>query len=522
MDANAYDLPSDLWEPQRRGILGVIEQWRSGLRPILYSPTGGGKTRQAIELLKWADCQGLSGVFYVNRRLLIHQTSRAFDAAGLPHGVRAAECEDQYDPDKPFQIASADTEASRVIEKGWWQLHDANVVIVDEAHLQRSKAMDWILRQYKERGAQIVLLTATPVEMGNWADSIVISGKLQEYRDTKALVPAICKGISQCDTRKVKRNKTGEFVLDGKKKAIFTQSIVGDVIRYWKEFNPDARATMVTWPGVAESVWGTEQFCKQGVRWAHVDATYAVLDGEKYKLTPQLWQDLIGGYRDGSISGISNRFKAREGIDLPNTYHMILATPIGSLASYLQTVGRAIRYSAETPDHVIVTDHGGAYHSHGSPNHDRPWDVLWNMSEHAASTYHQAQIKEGKKPESIVCFQCKTERAVGDTCPTCGYKSSKSKRRVVMESGEIVEHEGKLIRKQHREKRNQSEEQWRRLYFAWKKNHPTKTFRAMEGWFIQKHGYRPTRDLPLMPMREIDWFARLRDVPSHQLSGGSQ
>lgn len=847
-----YVLSPDLWAPQARGVSGVLAEWAAGRRPILYSPTGGGKTRQAVELFKWAEHHGMSGVFYINRRLLIHQTSLVFDRFGLRHGVRAAECEDLYDPQAQFQIASADTEASRVIEKGRWQLHDADVVVVDEAHLQRTKAMDWILRQYKERGARIVLLTATPVEMGNWADSIVISGRLQEYRDCGALVPAVCKGISGVDLRKVTRNKTGEFVLNGEKKAIYTQSIVGDVIKYWKEFNPDARPTMVTWPGVAESMWGTEKFRRQGVKWVHVDATHAVVEGERHKLTPQLWQDISGQYRDGTLHGISNRFKCldmetevlcedgwskaddidgkkvlsydhvtgeccfehpqavirklhtgtmvsasnmsmsfrvtgdhemlvrsadprcrkwhkedadrvaqrngafqvpvcvehrvdgvdltdsqiafigwmmtdghrkasgriiitqstckpeyihqhirdaltgsgvewvertygpyatvptpfktyaisaqamkrsgilhlmdkdfhpsllnmnrrqlqvllqavvyadgsirkqpswnvqthevckgnltflsrlqalcvargmrahistydyaapriyisenrttatirgatpcgdthhrrirlatehvvdlpvwcvttrlgsivtrrhgkvivlgncREGIDLPNTYQMILATPIGSLASYLQTVGRALRYSPETPDHVLVTDHGGAYLNHGSPNHDRPWDILWNMSEHAASTYHRSQIKEGKKPESIVCPQCMTERPFGDQCPNCGHKSSRSKRRVVMESGDIVEHEGKMVPKTHRVRKCDTEEKWRKLYFAWSKNHPTKTFRSLEGWFIQKHGYRPTRDVPLMPRRDIDWFARLQDVPKQDLTG---
>ena len=90
---------------------------------------------------------------------------------------------------------------------------------------------------------------------------------------------------------------------------------------------------------------------------------------------------------------------------------------------------------------------------------------------------------------------------------------------MVMEAGEIVEHEGKMIPKSHRVRKHNTEEQWRKLYFAWSKNHPTKTFRALEGWFIQKHGYRPTRDLPLMPKRDIDWFSRLRDVPKQELTG---
>lgn len=845
-----YQLSPDLWTPQARGVQGVLDQWDQGQRPILYSPTGGGKTRQAIELFKWAAYHGLRGVFYVNRRLLIAQTSQAFDRAGIVHGVRAAECEDQYDPTAPFQIASADTEASRVINKGWWTLHAADVVVVDEAHLQRTKAMQWILKQYEAAGAKIVLLTATPIDMEAWATSLVVSGRLQEYRDAKALVVAECKGVSLVDLDKVSRNASGEFVMDGRKKKIYTQTIVGDVIDYWKRFNPDGRPAMAYWPGKAESVWGTQQFEKIGVRWAHVDATDAYLDGERYKLTHSVWQDIMAQYKDGAIKGISSRFKCldmqtevltdkgwrkygditlndqvyqvnmqtgetaiekpiaivssshsgvmysiknasmdvrvtddhgmvvrsasgcsrwhdqtaseaasrkgafhvpvavrfthrgvdlsddqlrfigwfltdghlrkdtgacvisqstsqpahihqhiisaidgcgmkyttgtydarigdktyapfvqyrvsktellrcglsmymdkdmhlnllhctesqlsalmeavfygdgckrknptykektwciakgnetflgrlqaacvtngwranvhvakcgrlyytpgrahaiirgasdnsgrcrmepenvdnervwcvttrlgtiitrrngkvvvvkncREGIDLPTTYHVILATPIGSLASYIQTVGRALRYSPETPDYVLVTDHGGAYHSHGSPNHDRDWHTLWRLSGHAASTLHRSQIKEGKKAESIVCPKCMTERPFGDTCPSCNHKASKSKRRVVMATGEIVEHEGRMIRKQARQTRHNTDKLWARLYWGWKRKHPDKSFRQLEGWFVRKHGYRPSRDLPLMPVHDIDWFAKLRDVPMSQLTGG--
>lgn len=520
MDAyEPYTLSDDLWVPQARGVLQTIESLQAGNTTILYSPTGGGKTRQAIELFRWAEHQGLQGAFYLNRRLLLPQTSAAFDRFGLKHGVRAAGYDDWFDPFAPHQICSSDTEASRVIERGDWQLHDAQLVVVDEAHLQRTKAMSWIIKQYKERGAHVVLLTATPVNMKNWADEIVISGRLAEYRDCKALVMAVCKGISIVDLKKVQRNATGEFILDGEKKRIYTQTIVGDVIDYWKEFNPDARPAMAYWPGRAESVWGTTQFEKIGVRWAHVDAVDGYLDGIRAKLTRTMWDDIVGGYKDGTIKGLSSRFRLREGIDLPSTYHIILATPIGSLASYIQTVGRGLRYSEETPDHVIITDHGGAYHNLGSPNHDRDWATLWQMSEHAASTVHRNEIKEGKKPESIVCAKCKTERPFGDTCPSCGYKSSKSKRRVIMESGEITELEGKCIRPNPPRKRyTNTERDWANMYFGYKrKTTNNQSFKQLEGFFIQKHRYRPPKDLPYMPKREIDWYLKVKDVPTSDL-----
>lgn len=856
MDAlGSYTLSDDLWVPQRRGVQETIDSVTSGNVTILYSPTGGGKTRQAIELFHWANHHGWQGAFYLNRRLLIPQTSAAFSKAGLWHGVRAADYDLEFDADAPFQICSSDTEASRVIDKGIWQLHDAQVVVVDEAHLQRTKAMEWIIKQYKARGAYIVLLTATPVNMKGWADHLVVSGSLQEYRDCKALVMAVCKGISSVDLSKVNRSVTGEFIMDGKKKKIYTQTIVGDVIKYWQEFNPDARPAMAYWPGKPESLWGTQQFEKIGVRWAHVDANDGYIDGERYRLSRAMWNDIMGGYKDGSIKGISSRFKCldleteiltrrgwlkhdemtsddlvyqtnmqtgetawekplaivktthtgtmysiksmamdarmtddhglvvrsrngctvwkeeiardvarrrgefhvpvavketkpgvdlsnaqlafigwfmtdgtlrkdtgavtisqstcqpdhyhehikgsivgsglkyttgtyratssdgtichpvvhyriskrelvasgiyeyidkdmhhglidcteeqlmtmiyamfladgsklscptyeqrtfmiakgntvfldrlqalcvtngwrcnihdhgnchhlyfspdrhyavirgtggedsrvrlvpeqvvdepvwcvttrlgtivtrrhgkvlvqkncREGVDAPDTYHIILATPIGSLASYIQTVGRGLRYSEATPDNVIITDHGGCYQNHGSPNHDRPWQDIWQMSEHVASKLYRNQIKSGKKQESIVCVQCKTERPFGDTCPSCGLKSNKRVRRVVMENGTIIEHEGRMIHMVPRQLRSDTERLWTKMYHGYY-NKPSnqQTFAQMEAFFAREYRHYPPRDLPFMPKRDLDWYMRVKDVPRDALIGGNR
>ncbi len=71
------------------------------------------------------------------------------------------------------------------------------------------------------------------------------------------------KTISNPDMNKVKRNKTGEYVLDDRKKATCTQSIVGDVLNRWKKYNPDGRPSVMYAPGVAESVWLTDQIMGQ-------------------------------------------------------------------------------------------------------------------------------------------------------------------------------------------------------------------------------------------------------------------
>lgn len=514
-----FSLPSHLWAPQRRGVELTINALSRGKSVCLYSPTGGGKTEQAIQLFKWAEHHGLGGSFYVNRKLLVGQTADRFDKAGLYYGIRAADYDDRYDPSAPFQVCSADTERARVYKRPTWGLHPAKLVVVDEAHIQKSDTMWQILQDYRAMGAMTVLLTATPVGLHDWADELVVSGKLAEYRACKALVPAVVKSIEMPDLRKVKRSTTGEYVLDGEKKKIFTQHIVGNVIDRWKLYNPDARPTMLYAPGKAESVWLTQQFTDLGVNWCHVDATDAVVDGKRVKLTRKLWEEILERYRDNDIKGLSSRFKLREGIDVPGTYHCILATPIGSLASFIQTVGRVLRYSPDTPDSVLVTDHGGNYWRHGSPNDDRPWKVWWNLSEHTISEWHQNQIKEGVAPEPIRCPKCEGERKSGSKCPHCGFEHQKSQRQIKMEDGRMVTIDGNLVKPTRRERRSNTQELWSKMFWGFRKKKVEKNFNEMEAFFMHQYHYRPPRDLEFMPAKFEDWSRKIHKVKLDDLQG---
>jgi DNA repair protein RadD len=501
--------PSDhLWTPQRRSVLAVIEAFQRVNRVCLQSPTGSGKTQMAVELFRWCDLQDWQGSFYINRTLLIPQTSERFERYGLRHGIRAANWEDQFLPFRPFQICSSDTENSRVYKKKQWELHDANLIIVDEAHLQKTGVMEKIIQDHLSLPGErkVLLLTATPVGMSDWADELIVSGTMAEYRECKAIVPARCFSVAAPDLRKVKRNITGEYIMDGQKKKIYTQSIIGGVIDYWKKLNPDARPTMLYAPGVDESVWIAEQFQRIGVRFAHVDATDAIIDGKRAKLTRPLWQEIQERYKSGDIQGICSRFRMREGVDLPSTFCCVLATPIGSLASYIQTVGRVIRYSEETPDDVMVIDHGGNYLRHGSPNDDRPWEDWWRMPPGAISEAHTNKIRDGKTPEPICCPVCHMERKGGIKCPGCGHEAKKGTRTVVMEDGTLKEYHGQCVKRRLVRQQPNTESLWERMFWGWRKKGVNKSFAQMYGWFAHEHGYSPPRDLPFMPKRDEHWY----------------
>lgn len=517
MMSKPFTIDSRLWEPQRRSVEQVIDHLKNCRDVCLQSPTGSGKTRMAAEIMRWGEKFTGGACFYTNRKALITQTKRAFEDLGMRVGVRAADHEEGFDSMEPLQICSADTERHRVYgDKATWTKHLSGVIVVDEAHIQKGDTMRQIMDDHRSDGANVVLLSATPVGLSSMVDELVVGGTMAEYRACGALVPAVVKSIEEPDMRKVKRTQSGEYVMNGIEKKVYTQAIVGNVIGEYLNQNPDGRPTMLYAPGKAESVWFTEKFMQQGIPWVHVDATDCVLDGKRRILNRNLWDEILGRYKDGSIKGISSRFKLREGIDVPSTYHVILATPIGSLQSYLQTVGRALR-TAPNKTHALITDHGGCYLRHGSPNHDRPWDQIFHMSNGVASKLHQNQIRNEEIVEPICCPKCRGERMAGMTCPFCGHTHEKSMRRVIQESGRIVEVEGPMTAKPRRKNRNDTQTQWNNLYYGYKNKRINKTFSQMEAFFFKIHRYWPERNLDNQPLSQVHWHSYPKSVPLNML-----
>lgn len=509
-----FELDAGLWSPQARSIERVLDAWNTGVRRVLlYSPTGSGKTRMAGELFRHAVHHGQRGIFYVNRKLLIGQTDDRFRDIGLNVGIRAADYDHRFDDSCDVQIASADTERARVFKGGKWELFDVGkggLVVVDEAHMQKTKVMKDILQYYEKLEARILLLTATPVAMEKWAQELVVGGKLSEWRKCGALVPVYAYSISQPDMRKVKRNNVGEFVMDDGKKMEYLQTIAGEVIENYETLG-DGSPAMCYGPGVPESVWVAQKFCARGHNFVHVDATDAVIDGKRVKMSQELWDDILDGVRVGDIKGLCSRFKLREGVDLPMAGHCILATPVGSLASYLQIIGRVMR-SAPGKIKAIMQDHGGVYHLHGSPNQDRPWEMLWKMTENAASTLHMDRVREGEEREPIRCPKCGMERTSGPKCPGCGHEANKGVRAIRMESGELREVEGPIVKARRRVEKSDTAEKWAKMFWGYKRKRVQQSFKQMEAFFFRTHGYLPPRNLPFMPKHFMDWSRKPCDV----------
>lgn len=505
------------WPHQTQAFASTIAAIEMGEQGILLtSPTGGGKSVMMTDLIRWALERSWRVVLYTNRKMLLDQLSGVLDKHGITHGVRASD----HDANllNEVQISSIQTELARVYKSERWSLHLAKLVIIDEAHNNCGDTAKRIIEDHRAKGAFVVGYTATPLGLSGIYAKLIVAGNPSELRDCGALVPCNTYGPDEPDTKAIKKLPSGEFSENDVRKVFKIQQVFGRIFEWWKKLNPDARPTILFAPGVKESVWCAQQFEQLGVRAAHIDGEDIYLDGRAYDSDRKAREDLLEQIRDGRVKVVCNRFVLREGIDLPELYHGILATVFGGLQSYLQSGGRLLR-AHPSLDHVVLQDHGGNWHRHGSLNADREWDL--DYTNNIVTGLREQAMREKREQEPIVCPQCGRVRLAGKQCPQCEYESPKKTRIIMQTDGTLREMQGDIYKPRRVKRYLGIDDDWKRMYFRGKsrcKKGENCTFVALEALFARENYWNyPPRDLPLMPKYPADWFRPVTDVPPERL-----
>jgi len=530
---------------QLHGVNETLRLIESGVRSLcITSPTGGGKSMIVEMLLEEFVGRGLQCAVFTNRKLLTSQLSRGLTEAGIHLGIRAATFESWTDLNAPVQVCSMQTELHRVLKKrekaiarlkteqeahADHSLFPAQIVFIDECHLNSGETMTAIVREYQEKyNAVIIGISATPLGVSHICDELVVAGNNSQLRECGALVPAYCYEPASFDIWKIRRTKTGVFSqkeLEDKVKAIWSQHVVGQVYESWKELNPDCKASLGFAPGVAESLGWATDFRRRGINAAHIDGEGIYVDGDYYRTTEQEDRDeIFARSKAGEVPMIFNRFVLREAIDLPWVECLSLATPIASLLSYIQTVGRVLRASQSTgKQRATIIDHGGAVRMHGSPNLDRDDD--WRHYFHkdadkiTSDRLDKLRDPECHEPEPITCpvKTCGMIRKSGPTCPGCGHQHTKSARQVIQEDGRLKLVEGDVFPKRHVKMKADTAKLWEQCYWRCKNARKPMSFKQIRGLFKHEQHYWPPMDLPLMPKSKLDWSRKVKDVGSADL-----
>lgn len=450
-----------LWPWQARGIAKVQELLRSGLLQICRALfTGGGKTREQLELCRWMSEQGKQTLLFVNQRNLTHQTGIAFTKAGLVPGYLAAGFEG---PLSDVRVCSVQTVRTRHAQN----LPEADLVIIDECH---RRDFDFVLDGYRERGTPVVGYTATPVGLGGKYQVMVQEGTKAEARalqPSPAIVPCYVFAPSEPDMKGVSMTKLGEFNQKAMARRVVQCQVFGDVVEHWLLLNPERRPTLLWAPGVQESRGFVEVLRKNrknGITAAHVDGETpldcpwckALGRGES---APRRTVEEIdcrtcigNGSRDGTIQIVSSYGVLREGVDWPWICHGILVQVCGALSTFLQLAGRLLR-AFPGKDQCVLQDHSGCWHRHGSPNIDRVWTL--GDEDRRIRKEKKKRLEAGDEREPICCPQCHAIRTAGPKCRHCGHEHVRSVRFVRTVEGELKRAVGSVVKK----KRQVSEDQ---------------------------------------------------------------
>lgn len=534
--------PISPWEHQMRSVEGTVEMLKNVNALTLCLPTAAGKTNCAAALINLASQSGMKAMMLSNRKMLTQQLSDGMTKFGIEHGVRAASLPGRVDLLQNVQISSMQTEMARSIKSSKWLKHQADLIIIDEGHQFCSGDSLRFIQSSVAEGAKVVLLTGTPVGMSHVTPHLLVGAKNSELRACGAHVPAIVKCISEFDVSKVVRKKVpagstgeGDFT-DASIRDWFKrqQQIVGVVYRDWVRFNPIGKMTLGVAPGSEEAITLAEEFWRHGTTSAAITAQGVWANGKLYNDDPggKTRMMIDEDWQAGNIKVMWNRFVYREAIDRPSLYHLILATPIGSLKSYIQTCGRVIRKSPKTPDHVLITDHAGSFFEHGSPNEDRDWEEIYTMTEgEIRAKRKKKNIEDAQKGEEpICCPKCGTVLRKG-RCPPqpigCGelltVTNPNRMRTVIQEDGTLVEVDN-MTRLGEAKKKvaaiSQEQKQWNSIFWASRKSAKSKlTFKQARMVYFNRYGDFPSKNLKLMPKNPRDYERIIKAVDMSSLYG---
>lgn len=485
--------------PHQTRTLAAFRDLRArepGLPSLIVAPPGAGKSLAMIQLAVDEVAAGGSVVLKVHRKMLLEQMAKVFSECGIEYGIVAA----GYTPDasKPIQLVSTQTLYSRSVKTSRLALPDCSLLIDDEAHQQggdMQRALVYgsysgghVQHGYASRGAYVVGFTATPLMDKPIYQRIIEMSRYSELRRLGMHQLVKVYSPDEIDTKGLKANEAGEFSEKALEKRV--EVIFGSAFDEWKHLNPDGRPAILYAPSVPSARWFAHEFMKRGVPVAHLDGELALIpEGGRlvsYPTDRDSREEVLRLSRTGEVKLLTNRFILREAIDMPWLYHAIFATVMGSLTTYLQSVGRLQRFWAEYETKILQC-HGGSFWRHGSPNMDRQWRLGASVQDYAKQRIEQ--LMKGAQEEGIRCPKCGMWRYRGGVClnESCRHVHTGSVRAVRSVSGRLKQMHGKVYVAE--QKKDASQKLWTATLFQCaKQNLPVSSAVAMFVAAAQRRG----------------------------------
>jgi len=318
---------------------------------LVYLPTGGGKTRVASELVKRVvERLGHRALFVVNRTRLVCQTAAALERCGLSDGsigfIKAGKADGSA---ALAVVASMQTLAARhdlgrvagsdgvaaAAASGAGEarppLPRAALVVIDEAHCAAAPTYAALIRSYRQAGAVVVGLSATPTRLrageslGVAFDRVLEGpGVAQLVRDG-VLVPPITLACGQgIVDRALARVPSGRASRGGARdydaaelcRAMEQEAVVAAAAASWVKHGR-GRRTAAFCVSVAQAAALAAHLRRLGVASRHIEASTPEAERE----------ETLSALREGSVRVVASVGVLSEGFDEPRVGCVLLLRP---------------------------------------------------------------------------------------------------------------------------------------------------------------------------------------------------
>jgi len=347
--------------PYQTDMVAEIEKlFLSGYRRVLLQcPTGGGKTRVAVQL---AGRAGTKNVLYVvPTREIFVQTSVKLTSLGVEHTCLTA---GKYPSLKNVYCVLAMSQTlSRRTKTQFFRDWKPNVIIIDEIH----RLIDQHRLLLNLWDTPVLGMTATPVRLdgqplSDLCPTMIVGPSIRALQGANFLVPCRTYRAPMPDLKGLKIRR-GDFERKHMENAFLRSNIPEVVPQYWRKFAL-GRRTITFSAGVRTSKKLVAAYRQAGIRAEHIDSSTSNKDRD----------DALERLRKKDIDVLCNVGLFIEGLDIIEVECVTLVVATASLAKFLQAVGRGLRLSPGTgKQDLVVIDHGGNSVRHGPIDADRDW-----------------------------------------------------------------------------------------------------------------------------------------------------
>lgn len=387
---------SDLRSYQNDNKEQIYKSWNDYRAVMLQMPTGTGKTRLFVSILKdlhkyaAESKKQIRVLILVHRVELIDQISEELGVRyGLAHGF--IHSKDRERRKFPFQIASVQTLNRRLDN---WKDYGFDFIIVDEAHHVLAESYRKIINTFPD--AKILGVTATPYRLSGVGfrpefDKLIVSDSIQEFINKGYLCNYEYYSISpfsyvQNEINNIQgTDASGDFANTEMQRVCDQDKIRAQIVETYLNYAKGKKGIVYT-INKTHNKHLCEAFCEKGLKAVAIDSDTDIEERER----------MIEDFKQNKIDIICNVDIFSEGFDCPDIEFVQLARPTKSLSLYLQQVGRGLRISANK-EKTIFLDNVGLYNRFGVPAANRYWEDYFEGIEGASESKSKSTGNKDEK-----------------------------------------------------------------------------------------------------------------------------